>query len=233
MPSLNMCGFVYTGADIGGFGAHATEDLVLRWLAFGVFTPLMRNHAALGTRRQEAYQFENKKAMADIIGIRYALLPYIYSEYMKSVLNDEMMFKPIAFDYKDDTFARRVEDQLLCGESIMITPVYEQNAKGRYVYLPEEMMLVRMRSPEEYETEVMEKGHHYVDIALDEIVFFVRKNKCLPLTKRAERINEVDFDNLTMLGFADGKAEYQYYMDDGYSRDYENPANIRNLVYEG
>lgn len=233
MPSLNMCGFVYTGADIGGFGAHATEDLVLRWLAFGVFTPLMRNHAALGTRRQEAYQFENKKAMADIIGIRYALLPYIYSEYMKSVLNDEMMFKPIAFDYKDDTFARRVEDQLLCGESIMITPVYEQNAKGRYVYLPEEMMLVRMRSPEEYETEVMEKGHHYVDIALDEIVFFVRKNKCLPLTKRAERIDEVDFDNLTMLGFADGKAEYQYYMDDGYSRDYENPANIRNLVYEG
>ena len=28
-------------------------DLVLRWLALGVFTPLMRNHTALGTREQE------------------------------------------------------------------------------------------------------------------------------------------------------------------------------------
>ena len=51
-----MCGFLYTGADLGGFGSDTTEDLVLRWLALGIFTPLMRNHAALGTRVQEAYQ---------------------------------------------------------------------------------------------------------------------------------------------------------------------------------
>ena len=53
LPSLNMCGFMYTGADLGGFGADATRDLVLRFLALGVFTPLMRNHAAAGTREQE------------------------------------------------------------------------------------------------------------------------------------------------------------------------------------
>ena len=43
MPSLNMCGFLYSGADIGGFGGNASHDLMLRWLAFGIFTPLMRN----------------------------------------------------------------------------------------------------------------------------------------------------------------------------------------------
>ena len=62
MPSLNMCGFLYTGADLGGFGADTTEDLLLRWYALGIFTPLMRNHSAHGTRRQEVYLFENKKA---------------------------------------------------------------------------------------------------------------------------------------------------------------------------
>ena len=46
LPSLNMCGILYTGADLGGFGADTSRDLVLRWLALGVFTPLMRNHAA-------------------------------------------------------------------------------------------------------------------------------------------------------------------------------------------
>ena len=231
MPSLNMCGFLFTGADLGGFGADATEDLILRWLAFGVFTPLMRNHSALGTRRQEVYQFENIKVMANLIGIRYALLPYIYSEYMKSVLNDDMMFQPVSFEYKDDKFARNVEDQLICGDSLMIAPVYEQNARGRYVYLPEEMKLVRMRSAEEYETEIMAKGHHYIEVALDEVVFFIRKDKCIPLAKAAQRVDELDFDNLTMLGFAEKQVEYEYYMDNGYCKDYENHSYRRILVY--
>ena len=32
MPSLNMCGFLYTGCDLGGFGADTTRDLLLRFL---------------------------------------------------------------------------------------------------------------------------------------------------------------------------------------------------------
>ena len=72
MPSLNMCGFLYTGADLGGFGANTTRDLLLRWLALGVFTPLMRNHAALGTREQEPYQFEHIEDFRNVIGIKEA-----------------------------------------------------------------------------------------------------------------------------------------------------------------
>ena len=52
LPSLNMCGFMYTGADLGGFGVDTTRDLLLRFLALFVFTPLMRDHAAEATREQ-------------------------------------------------------------------------------------------------------------------------------------------------------------------------------------
>ena len=96
-----MC-FLYTGADLGGFGVDTTEDLVLRWLELGIFTPLMRNHSAMGTRVQEAYRFEKIDGFRHIIGMRYKLLPYLYSEYMKAVLRDEMMFRPLAFDYPED-----------------------------------------------------------------------------------------------------------------------------------
>src|SRR5699024_9982413 len=111
MPSLNMCGFLYTGADLGGFGADTTEDLLLRWLAFGIFTPLMRNHSAMGTRRQEVYQFDRIEGFRHIIGLRYRLIPYLYSEYMKAAVRDEMMFRPLAFDYPEDRYALDVEDQ--------------------------------------------------------------------------------------------------------------------------
>ena len=108
MPSLNMCGFLYTGADLGGFGADTTRELLLRFLALGVFTPLMRNHSALGTREQECYQFEDVEDFRHVIGVRYRLLPYLYSEYMKAALNDDMYFKPLAFVYPDDKMASRI-----------------------------------------------------------------------------------------------------------------------------
>ena len=223
MPALNMCGILYTGSDIGGFGSDTTEDLLMRWLEFAIFTPLMRNHAASGTRYQEVYQFEQTKAFRNIIRIRYGLLPYLYSEYMKAVLNNEMYFRPISFDYPEDRQAFKVEDQLMVGESIMIAPVYTQNAKGRYVYLPEEMMMVRMKSLEERTCEVLNKGHHYVDIALDEIVIFVKKNHMFPLAildEHVKTIKDIDENHMEWVGFSEEPAEYLWYQDDGMTKNY-------------
>jgi len=39
-------------------------------------------------------------------------------------------------------------DEVMIGESLLIAPVYEQNARGRYVYLPEEMLQVRVKCSE-------------------------------------------------------------------------------------
>lgn len=229
MPSLNMCGFLYTGADIGGFGADATEDLMLRWLALGIFTPLMRNHSAMGTRRQEAYRFENTEGFRHIIGLRYKLLPYLYSEYMKAALRDEMMFRPLAFDYPEDKEAFCVEDQLMLGESIMIAPVYEQNAEGRHVYLPEKMKIVCFGIDGTTE-KVLEKGYHYVKIGLTDVVIYIRPGHLLPLSAGGQCVADVDFENLSCLSFEEeGKAVYEYYHDNGYEKDYENSDHIQIL----
>ena len=227
MPSLNMCGFLYTGADIGGFGADTTEDLVLRWLALGIFTPLMRNHSALGTRVQEAYRFEDIEGFKHVIGLRYRFLPYIYSEYMKAVLRDEMMFRPLAFDYPQDAHAVKVEDQLLLGDGLMIAPVYEQNAEGRYVYLPEKMKMVRFKKGGITEEEILEAGHHYVEVGLTDVVVFVRPNHLIPMSTGGQCVADVDFENLQYLSFVEeGEAVYEYYHDNGYEKDYENPEHI-------
>jgi alpha-glucosidase len=227
MPSLNMCGFLYTGADLGGFGGDTTRDLLLRWLALGIFTPLMRNHAALGTREQECYQFENTEDFSHVIGVRYRLVPYIYSEYMKAALNDDMYFKPLSFVYENDEMAAHVEDQLMIGNEIMIAPVYTQNAKGRYVYLPENMKLIKfMPDGSIYEKE-MEKGHHYVDIALNEVSLFIRNGKCIPVARPAEYVDAIDYSKLYMLGYKG--SEYVLYNDDGVSKDYENVENYQRL----
>lgn len=230
MPSLNMCGFLYTGADLGGFGSNTTEDLMLRWMALGIYTPLMRNHSCVDSRRQEPYLFEDIDGFRHILGMRYKLLPYIYSEYMKSVLDNEMMFRPLAFEYPDDPQAARVEDQLMLGDGMMIAPVYVQNAEGRYVYLPESMKMVRFKKDGTVDEEIMEKGHYYVEIALTDVVFFVRENHLIPMSKGGLCVDDIDFENVEMLSYITAdEVTYEYYHDDGFTKDYENPANRKVL----
>lgn len=231
LPSLNMCGFLYTGADIGGFGSDTTEDLLLRWLALGIFTPLMRNHSALGTRQQEFYQFGDTETFRNLIRLRYMLLPYLYSEYMKAALTDEMMFRPLAFVYPQDSHAREVEDQLMLGSEIMIAPVYTQNASGRCVYLPETMKLYRMRSPEDMDTEVFSAGYHYIRAEINEVLMFVRPNCIIPIAANAGySVKDTDWSSLLLLHYVEDVAEYVLYDDDGYEKTYcmdEHTAKIQ------
>ena len=230
LPGLNMQGFVYSGADLGGFGCDTTEDLLMRWLELGIFTPLMRNHTAKGTREQEVYQFTNLPAFRRIIGLRYFLLPYLYSEYMKACLTGEMLFRPLSFDYENDSHASQVEDQLMLGDSVMIAPVLTQNATGRYVYLPEEMKLLRLRSATDFDEEILPKGHHYVPCQLDEALLFIRPDKLIPVSRGGENEQEVDFENVDTIGFVKTAASYRYYCDDGVSTDYDLERHIRLIT---
>ena len=201
LPSLNMCGFLFVGADLGGFAHNTTEDLLLRWLALGVFVPLMRNHSTPDSRRQELFSFSKKETFRKFIEIRYALIPYLYKEFTRCAKNDEMLFKPLAFDYPNDKRARGVEDQLMLGNALMIAPVFEQNARGRYVYLPERMKMIRMKSAEEYQEEILEKGDHYIEVHLDEIVFFLKKRYNLPLAEPKSNGESLNFENLKYIKF--------------------------------
>lgn len=221
LPSLNMCGFLYTGADLGGFGSDTTEDLMLRWLELGIFTPLMRNHSAMGTREQEFYRFGHTEDFRNIIRLRYGLLPYLYSEFMKAVLNEDMMFTPLAFAYESDVHGKEVEDQMMIGKEVMIAPVYTQNATGRYVYLPEEMKLYRFRSVEDMDTEILSAGHHYVKAELNEVLVFLRPDSLVPLANPGRCVEQTDCRKLTLLHFIKDGAEYELYDDDGYEKNYD------------
>lgn len=215
MPSLNMCGFLYTGSDIGGFLGDTTEDLMLRWMAFGIFTPLMRNHAHRSVRRKELYRFPHVGLFRDLLKLRYALIPFLYSEYAKAVYQDDLLFVPLAFRYPKDRLARETEDQLLIGDTLMIAPVVEQNASGRVVYLPEDMLCILFYGPDRFEMKHLKKGHHYLDVPMGCVPVFLRPGRLLLLAEPANRSGEVTTERFHVFADADRDADYTLYEDDG------------------
>ena len=156
---------------------------------------------------------------------------------MKAALRDGMYCMPLAFAFPDDDFARQVEDEVMIGESLLIAPVYEQNARGRYVYLPEEMLQVRVKCSENdrMETTVLPAGHHYIPVELDEVVFFVRKGHILPIAKGGDSIQNVasvNFADLRLFAHAPDGAAYEYYTDDGQTKDYDKPEHFVHITLD-
>ena len=224
MPGLNMCGFLFSGADTGGFGGNCSRELLLRWLAFSVFTPLMSDHTTIFTRHQECFRYRGKRDFRSILSLRYRLLPYIYSEFMKAALSSDLYIRPLAFAYPKDARARHIEDELLVGDSLLAAPVLEKGAKGRKVYLPEEMTEVRWNG-KEFVTREVPQGERFVTVPLGEVVFYIRKGKCIPVGKGGMNTKEIDLSDVTLLG---GGKEYTQYLDDGFTREC-SAKNLRVL----
>jgi len=104
------------------------------------------------------------------------------------------------------------------GEGIMIAPIYKQNASGRYVYLPEDMKMVRFRSAFDYDEEVLQKGDHYVDVALNEVVIFIRPGHALPIAPVSKNVSDIDYSKIEWITYRCDASSYEMYNDDGYSR---------------
>ena len=221
LPAVNQCGILFVGADTGGFSGDATGQLLIRWSQLSLFTPLFRNHSALGTRPQEPFAFEESTThtMRNLIQLRYSLIPYLYGEYIKATQRKGLVFQPLFFEYADEA-AEQVEDQLLVGESLMISPVYRENARSRTVYVPETMLLWRAFDSVIRRLSVWQPGIHSVTVQLEEALIWIRKDRLLVLTEPAINTARMRFNHLRVLGFVDQEAVYEYYEDDGVSTPY-------------
>lgn len=113
------------------------QELYVRWLQMGAFTPMMRSHGADIFR--EIYYFGEKgepiyDAIEDAIRLRYAMLPYIYSTSWQVTNNNDSFLRPLMMDFKADRKAWECNDEFMFGRNILVAPVL--NAQ----YTPEKIV---------------------------------------------------------------------------------------------
>lgn len=139
--NFSMTGNPHVNSDIGGFfcGMYnvngvpayknpAFQELYVRWLQFGLFSPMMRSHGTDAYR--EIYYFGKAgepvyDAIADAIRLRYRLLPYIYSTAWDVCHNRSSFMRPLVMDFPADKACLTRADEFMFGQELLAAPVLE------------------------------------------------------------------------------------------------------------
>lgn len=113
--------------DIGGhYQGYRDDDLYMRWLQFGVFSPIMRLHST-------AIEFLGKepwKYKADIyhyakewLRLRHRLIPYIFTMDYRAHTDGIAVCEPMYYSYTENKNAYQVKNQYMFGSELMVCPI--------------------------------------------------------------------------------------------------------------
>lgn len=141
LVSAAMSGISYLGSDIGGFTADrvgTNASLYRRWVQLGVFYPSMRTHSAT---KPEVWNSEYASVRDDVrnaINLRYAYLPYTYSQSYAYTRFGTPMARPANFNDRDypEKLANCI-DAYLWGPDIYVAPVLDDYSTSRSITFPE------------------------------------------------------------------------------------------------
>ncbi len=119
--------------DIGGhmFGIR-DDELYIRWLQYGVFSPIMRLHStnlALLGKEPWKYSGEVNRAAKEWLRLRHRLIPYIYTMDHRTHSEGIALCEPMYYSYPEEKQAYEVPNQYMFGSELMVCPITSPNSK--------------------------------------------------------------------------------------------------------
>ncbi len=206
--SIGMCGHTFWGHDIGGFHTQPTPDLYIRWVQFGMFSPVARAHGVT-TRLPWDYGEEAVRITREFVRLRYHLLPYLYTQACEAVETSHPILRPMLVEFPDDLNTYSVDLQYMLGPDMLVAPIY--NVEGRRpVYFP------AGRWVDLFSHEVI-KGPIWrtFDVPLDRFPVYVRGDALIPTTPVADHIGDGPFEPVVFDGYLLDKGSFTLRDTDG------------------
>jgi len=245
-------GLAYWGSDTGGWqwphGPKATKpvlvdppgatamgqdytdypELFVRWFQYNTFTPTLRIH---GNRPATAIWEYGKAAeplLASYLKLRYALIPYLYSQAHQTYETGAPFMRALFMDFPDDPKVVNIGDQYMLGSAFLVAPVTTQGQTSRPVYLPAGTDWY------DYWTNHRYTGGQTVEAAapIDRIPLFVKAGSILPMGAPVKSTAEKQpLESIRVYPGRD--AHFTLYDDDGTTNAYRKGTGTKaELVWD-
>lgn len=200
-------GYTWWSHDIGGHCMGRKDDeLYLRWVQFGLYSPIMRLHSTnkeFAGKEPWKYRYDVRELTKDVLRLRHRMIPYVYSMNYRTYHEGIALIEPMYYRYPEEENAYRVPNQYYFGSELIVAPITRRinpatNMAGVKVWLPEG------RYTDIFNGYIYEGGRQYT---------MYRGIESIPVLARAGAIIPMSAD--------------------GETNDWRNPACMDIQVYRG
>lgn len=230
-------GYAYWSHDIGGHMPGAVDpELFTRWVQFGAFSPILRTHTTKNPdseRRIWAYPEPYSSILRSAFQLRYALMPYIYTEARGTYDTGVAFFHPLYYDWPNDDSAYTSKDEYMFGSQMLVAPVTAPVDKPsglakEKVWLPEGNWI-------EWPTGQRLIGPVTVErsFSIDQIPIYLKAGAIVPMQPAMLYAGEKPVDPLivNVWPLAPGtSSSYSVYADSGVSVEYQRGVFTRTPI---
>lgn len=207
-------GYSWWSHDIGGhMWGKGDAELYLRWVQFGVFSPINRLHSTKRdyfSKEPWLYGEKAEKFAIEYLRFRHRMLPYLYTANVLTAKEGLPIMMPMYY-VSDQKEAYAAEDEYMFGSELLVAPILTKGDAGG-------LASVKVWLPEGKWTDIItgEKlsgGTHTVTRDMSRIPVFAKEGAILPLLPERAG-NSTKFDELEIRVYK-GNNEYVMYDEKG------------------
>ncbi len=220
-------GYTCWSHDIGGFKTGVRErELFVRWIQFGVFSPVLRMHSSnnpFTSKEPWVYGKNAEEIVSYYFRLRHRLIPYTYTGAYLANVELTPMITPLYYYYPDEKQALNFKNQYFFGDQLMVAPITSPTA------FDSGMATVTAWIPKGIWTDVF-TGRTYrgdrvmkLNRTIEQQAVLARPGAILPLAKDAGGDNSVENPKeMDLYVFPGANGSYALYEDSGDGYDYQN-----------
>lgn len=212
--------------DIGGhMMGYKNDEMVARWVQFGVFSPIMRLHSSCSIfngKEPWRFQQETEQVMGEYLRLRHRLMPYLYTMNYLAYHEDIPMIMPMYYKNPEEKKAYQVPNQYYFGSGLVVAPITSKRL-ARYhaakvsAWIPDGIYI-------DLFSHMVYKGGRSLDLyrSLDHIPVLAKAGTILPLTDRikADQVAKNPKD-LHIMIFPGDNGTFTLYEDDNETCSYQ------------
>ncbi len=224
LTSSNM-GYTWWSHDIGGHrGGKKYDELYLRWVQFGVFSPINRLHSSNNELMgKEPWKFsdEIKQYTVEFLRLRHRLIPYIYTMNYRCHSEGRALIEPMYYEYPSDENAYKCNNQYFFGSELIVAPVTSKrdihtNNASVDVWLPEGRFT-------DIFTNRTYTGGKFIKMfrGLASIPVLAKEGSIIPLDTNGID-NDISLPTEMEILVFNGNNSFDLYEDDGETNNYKN-----------
>lgn len=216
--------------DIGGHCMGKKDDeLYLRWVQLGVFSPVMRLHSTnneFAGKEPWNYSGPVGKIATDALRLRHKLLPYIYTMNYRTHTECRAICEPMYYAYPEEESAYNCKNEFFFGTELIVAPITEHtslktNLAGVNVWIPEG------RYTDIFTGRIYE-GNQFVKMYRDieNIPVLAKAGAIIPMSAE-DRTNDCSNPDMLELLVYRGNNTFTLYEDDGETLSYQNGEYLK------